>query len=82
MMVHEVGSLREILSCLIRLFATIQVDLMVMNEPSRSQGEEARVEGKILMRVQENIISPRNGNAIVGGFQDHIMGIYLLTKEV
>jgi DNA-directed RNA polymerase beta' subunit len=45
------------------------------------QGEEARAEGKILMRVQENIISPRNGNAIVGGFQDHIMGIYLLTKE-
>jgi DNA-directed RNA polymerase subunit A' len=44
------------------------------------QTEEARAEAKILMHVQENILSPRFGGPIIGGIHDHISGLYLLTK--
>jgi len=43
------------------------------------QSEEARAEAKILMRVQEHIISPRYGGSVIGGIHDHITGAYLLT---
>jgi len=43
------------------------------------QSEEARAEAKILMRVQEHIISPRYGGSVIGGIHDHITGSYLLT---
>ena len=43
------------------------------------QSEEARAEAKILMRVQEHIITPRYGGAVIGGIHDHISGAYLLT---
>ncbi len=45
------------------------------------QTEEARAEAKILMHVQENILSPRFGGPIIGGIHDHISGLYLLTKS-
>jgi len=45
------------------------------------QSEEARAEAKILMRVQENILSPRFGGPIIGGIHDHITGMFLLTRE-
>ncbi len=45
------------------------------------QTHEARVEAEVLMQVQKNIISPRYGGPIVGGHQDHVTGLYLLTKE-
>ncbi len=45
------------------------------------QGEEARSEARILMRVQEQILSPRFGGPIIGGIHDHISGAYLLTKK-
>lgn len=45
------------------------------------QSEEARAEAKILMRVQENILSPRYGGAVIGGIHDHISGAYLLTHS-
>lgn len=45
------------------------------------QGEEAIAEAKILMRVQEQILSPRFGGPIIGGIHDHITGAYLLTKK-
>jgi len=44
------------------------------------QGEEARAEAKILMRVQEHILSPRYGGNVIGGIHDHITGAYLLSK--
>jgi DNA-directed RNA polymerase beta' subunit len=44
------------------------------------QSEEARAEAKVLMRVQENILSPRYGGAVIGGIHDHISGAYLLTN--
>ena len=45
------------------------------------QGEEAQAEAEILMKVQENILSPRFGGAIIGGIHDHISGCFLLTKK-
>ncbi|MBS3761127.1 MAG: DNA-directed RNA polymerase subunit A', partial [Halodesulfurarchaeum sp.] len=43
------------------------------------QNEEARAEARVLMRVQEQMLSPRFGENIVGSIQDHITGTYLLT---
>jgi DNA-directed RNA polymerase subunit A' len=43
------------------------------------QGEEAKAEAEILMKVQENILSPRFGGPIIGGLHDHISGCFLLT---
>jgi len=43
------------------------------------QNEEARAEARVLMRVQEQILSPRFGENIIGAIQDHISGTYLLT---
>lgn len=45
------------------------------------QGEEAKAEADILMKVQENILSPRFGGAIIGGIHDHITGCFLLTHK-
>jgi DNA-directed RNA polymerase subunit A' len=45
------------------------------------QGEEAQAEAEILMKVQENILSPRFGGAIIGGIHDHISGCFLLTHR-
>jgi len=45
------------------------------------QNEEARAEARVLMRVQEQILSPRMGENIIGAIQDHISGTYLLTHE-
>ncbi|MCA1813784.1 MAG: DNA-directed RNA polymerase subunit A' [Halobacteriales archaeon] len=43
------------------------------------QGEEARAEARILMRVQEHILSPRFGGPIIGAIHDEITGAFLLT---
>ncbi len=43
------------------------------------QGVEAKAEAEILMKVQENILSPRFGGIIIGGLHDHISGCFLLT---
>jgi len=45
------------------------------------QGEEAKAEAEILMKVQENILSPRFGGVIIGGIHDHISGCFLLTQK-
>jgi len=45
------------------------------------QGEEAQAEAEILMKVQENTLSPRFGGAIIGGIHDHITGCFLLTHK-
>ena len=43
------------------------------------QSEEARAEARVIMQVQENILSPRYGGPIIGGIHDHISGSYFLT---
>ncbi len=45
------------------------------------QSLEAQAEAKILMSVQEHILSPRFGGPIIGGIHDHITGLYLLTRR-
>ena len=45
------------------------------------QNEEARAEARVLMRVQQQILSPRFGGNIIGAIQDHISGTYLLTHS-
>jgi DNA-directed RNA polymerase subunit A' len=45
------------------------------------QNEEARAEARVLMRVQEQILSPRFGENIIGAIQDHISGTFLLTNQ-
>ncbi|HME51301.1 MAG TPA: DNA-directed RNA polymerase subunit A' [Candidatus Lokiarchaeia archaeon] len=45
------------------------------------QSEEARAEAKILMRVQEHILSPRFGGPVIGGIQDFISAAYMLTRK-
>ncbi|MFD1690323.1 DNA-directed RNA polymerase subunit A', partial [Halolamina salifodinae] len=45
------------------------------------QNEEARAEARVLMRVQEQMLSPRFGENIIGAIQDHISGTYLLTRN-
>jgi len=32
------------------------------------------------MRVQEHILTPRYGGAVIGGIHDHISGAYLLSR--
>ena len=54
-------------------------DEMNMHIP---QNEEARAEAEILMHVQHNIITPKNGLNIIACIQDSITGNYLLTREM
>ncbi|NWG09563.1 MAG: DNA-directed RNA polymerase subunit A' [Nitrososphaerales archaeon] len=44
------------------------------------QSEEARAEALTLMRVQQQILSPRYGGPIIGAIRDFITAAYLLTK--
>ncbi|MEM3043093.1 MAG: DNA-directed RNA polymerase subunit A' [Thermoplasmata archaeon] len=43
------------------------------------QSEEARAEARILMKVQEHILSPRFGGPVIGAIHDHITGAFMLT---
>jgi DNA-directed RNA polymerase subunit A' len=45
------------------------------------QSEEARAEAKILMRVQEHILSPRFGGPIVGCIHDEVSGGFVMTHK-
>jgi len=45
------------------------------------QREEARAEAEMLMKVEDQIISPRHGHAIIGPTEDHRTGSYILTRE-
>jgi len=45
------------------------------------QSQEARAEAALLMRVQDQIISPRYGGPIIGGIRDFITGAFLLTMD-
>lgn len=45
------------------------------------QTEEARAEADELMEVNTQIITPRYGLPIIGCKQDHLSGLYLLTRQ-
>ncbi len=45
------------------------------------QSEEARAEAILLMRVQDQLISPRYGGPIIGALRDFVTGAYLMTKD-
>ncbi len=45
------------------------------------QGEEARTEAKLLMQVQDQLLSPRYGGPIIGAKTDLLTGAYLLTRK-
>ncbi len=45
------------------------------------QSEEAQAEARILMRVQEQILTPRYGGPIIGGIQDYISAAFILTRK-
>jgi DNA-directed RNA polymerase subunit A' len=45
------------------------------------QSEESRSEALMLMRVQDQILSPRYGGPIIGAIRDFLTGAYLLTRE-
>ncbi len=45
------------------------------------QTEEARAEAEVLMEVQTQIITPKNGYNIIGCVEDSITGCYLLTTS-
>lgn len=45
------------------------------------QSKEAQAEARTLMKVQEQILSPRFGAPIIGAIQDHLTGLYLLTQR-
>ncbi|MFH1750105.1 MAG: DNA-directed RNA polymerase subunit A' [Candidatus Micrarchaeota archaeon] len=43
------------------------------------QNEEAQAEAEILMKVHDQVLSPRNGEPIISADLDQISGLYLLT---
>jgi len=45
------------------------------------QSEEARVEAEKLMKVHDQIISPRHGRAIIKPGEDHVSGAYFMTRD-
>jgi len=45
------------------------------------QGEEARTEARLLMQVQDQILSPRYGGPIIGAKTDLLSAAYLLTRK-
>ena len=46
------------------------------------QNEESRSEAEILMEVQTQIVTPKNGLNVIGCVEDAISGNYLLTKNL
>jgi DNA-directed RNA polymerase subunit A' len=45
------------------------------------QGEEAQTEARLLMQVQDQILSPRFGGPIIGAIRDYITASYLFTRK-
>jgi len=45
------------------------------------QSEEARVEAEMLMKVHQQIISPRHGHAIIKPQEDYVSGAYFFTRQ-
>jgi len=45
------------------------------------QSEEAQTEARLLMQVQDQILSPKFGGPIIGAIRDFITAAYLFTRE-
>ncbi|HII39080.1 TPA: DNA-directed RNA polymerase subunit A' [Candidatus Micrarchaeota archaeon] len=45
------------------------------------QNEEAQSEAEILMKVQDNIMSPRSAEALIAPTLDHLSGLFILTQD-
>src|SRR5881296_4607137 len=45
------------------------------------QGEEARTEARLLMQVQDQILSPRYGGPIIAAIRDSLTAAFLLTQK-
>jgi DNA-directed RNA polymerase subunit A' len=45
------------------------------------QSEEAQTEARLLMQVQDQILSPRFGGPIIGAIRDYITASYLFTRK-
>jgi len=45
------------------------------------QSKEAQTEARLLMQVQDQILSPRYGAPIIGAHKDYITGAYMLTRS-
>src|SRR5438445_10413003 len=45
------------------------------------QGEEARTEARLLMQVQDQILSPRYGGPIIGAIRDSLTSAVLRTQQ-
>lgn len=66
------------LSAVVPYNADFDGDEMNLHVP---QTEEARAEAEMLLNITHNIVTPRYGLPIIGCSQDHIVGVYLLTKH-
>src|SRR5207245_9630364 len=53
-------------------------DEMNLHVPQR---EEARTEARLLMQVQDQILSPRYGGPIIGAIRDSLTAAFLLTQK-
>ena len=42
---------------------------------------EAQMEARTLMMSSNNILSPANGEPVIGASQDIVLGLYYLTRE-
>ncbi len=84
MMAHKVRVMKHTRTFTMNLTVTIPYnadfdgDEMNLHVP---QTEEAQVEAEMLMATENHIRSPRYGSPIISCKQDHISGIYLLTKD-
>ncbi len=45
------------------------------------QNEEAQAEARYLAKVENQILSPRHGHAIIKPQEDHVSGLYILTRD-
>ncbi|VVC03560.1 DNA-directed RNA polymerase subunit A' [Candidatus Bilamarchaeum dharawalense] len=45
------------------------------------QTEEAQAEARHLTKVEKQLLSPRHGHAIIKPQEDHVSGLYFLTKD-
>ncbi len=45
------------------------------------QSEESRSEALMLMKVEDQILTPRYGGPIIGGIRDFITGAFMLTRD-
>ena len=45
------------------------------------QTQEAQAEAVYLMKVDKQVLSPRHGHAIIKPQEDHVSGLYFLTRE-